>query len=124
MTCSLPNPTKTRSADARSAGGIVGIGCDGAELEGNCDDFAEEPEIVAPLEIFKNSDKNFEYAGGDTETFLNKCKMAHSQNTFGNPPHKKGKLTAEDIRRGLELHKESKRNHESEDASPPMSMYV
>lgn len=81
-------------------------------------------EKALPLGFIKENMEFFNYAGGDTETFLNKCKLAHSQNTFGLASHQKGKLTYGDFIKGLEMHKTSKLNNKSNENSPPPFMYV
>jgi hypothetical protein len=82
----------------------------------------DNPDVMIPLRLFDMNKDYFSFGGGDTETFLNKCKLAHSLNTFGLPVEKKGKLTYNDILKGLEMHKESKGNQKSNDV--PLSMYT
>ncbi len=84
----------------------------------------DNSDVVIPPQLIDSNKDYFSFGGGDTETFLNKCKLAHSQNTFGLPPEKKGKLTYSDILRGLEMHKETKNNQKSHDSKPPPMMYT
>lgn len=80
---------------------------------------------VVPLDLIKGNRELFNFSGGDIESYLNKCKMAHSQNTFGLPPEKKGKLTLKDMQSGLEMHRMTKKNHETEkEKPPPEGMYM
>ncbi len=72
--------------------------------------------------INKNKDY-FTFGGGDTETFFNKCKLAHSQNTFGLTKEKKGILTYKDINKGMKMHVESKINQKINSSDPPPMMY-
>ena len=66
--------------------------------------FADDPDKVIPASTFRKYRDYFKFGGGDTEIFLVKCKLAHSMNTFGLPPEQKGKFSARDIKKGLELH--------------------
>jgi hypothetical protein len=66
------------------------------------------------LEIFfqKNKD-NFLDFGGDIETLLLNCKIAHSNRIFGKHPKNRKKFTKKDIMNGLDrfiLHKQLKNN--------------
>ncbi len=71
--------------------------------------FASQNDIqVIPVDFMKTHEKLFEFAGGDVETFFNKCQEVHAKNTFGLPIEKKGVLTNEDILAGLEIHKNMK----------------
>jgi hypothetical protein len=85
----------------------------------------DSKDSVALLSLIKTNRELFNFSGGDIESYLNKCKMAHSQNTFGLPAEKKGKLTLKDMEKGLEMHRKTKENHESEkEKPPPDGMYM
>jgi hypothetical protein len=87
--------------------------------------FAEnDPQKVIPLEFMKANREYFNFAGGDTEVFVKKCKLAHGRNTFGLPMEKKGLLTHKDIIKGMEIHKENKKNQSVGEKPPPEHMYI
>lgn len=73
------------------------------------------PTQVIPLDFIENNRKLFNFIGGDTETFVAKCQMAHSLNTFGMSNNHKGKLSSEDIIKGLEIYKNTRQNYNHED---------
>ncbi len=86
---------------------------------------SDQRDSSALLGLIKDNRELFNFSGGDIESYLGKCKMAHSQNTFGLPVEKKGKLTLKDMQKGLEMHRTTKKNHESEkEKPPPEGMYM
>lgn len=68
----------------------------------------------------KNKDL-FKNAGGDIETFLSKCKMAHSYRVFSLDPEHKFVLIDQDILQAIEMVKSSIKK---EDDKPPFGMYT
>ena len=69
------------------------------------------------VELSKLIDKNVEYfknAGGDIETFITKCKIAHSDRVFTLPIEDKFILIMEDFEEGLNIMKEHKIAKEDE----------
>lgn len=72
--------------------------------------------------IDKNKDL-FKYAGGDIETYLTKCKMAHSKRVFALDPEHKFVLTKKDLKNGIKLClKNSKKK--KEERKPPPGLYI
>ena len=65
-----------------------------------------DSENSVPLDFFSKNKTYFEFSGGSTENYLDKCRLAHGRNTFGLPFETKGKLTGDDIINGLALHKD------------------
>jgi len=55
------------------------------------------------VKIFKNNKKLFPNAGGDIETFVTKCKIAHSLRVFTLPGKYKFILTLKDLYKGIEM---------------------
>ena len=81
-----------------------------------------ERNAITPY-YFNENMEFFPHYGGSTETFLTKCKMAHSKRIFQIITGKKNKkiLSLDDINNGFELYKDSL-NLDS-DETPPEGMY-
>ena len=61
----------------------------------------EEKEIVcAGQKFFEKHLKKFQYGGGDTETFLDKCKMINEKRTIAEPKDE-AKINDIDVEKGL-----------------------
>lgn len=83
-------------------------------------DISTEKQKISNI-IEKNS-KYFTNAGGDIETFLTKCKMAHSRRIISLDKKHKFILTEKDLEAAIELVKNNK--NKIIDNSPPLSMYM
>ena len=84
---------------------------------------AKEKEL---LNFFKKNRHFFKYNGGDLETLLQCCKIAHSKRVFCLEEENKKKLTIEDMKKGLEilLENDEIKNRSNEDNdSIPFQMY-
>lgn len=81
-------------------------------------------ETAITPEFFVEHAKLFEYGGGDTETFLEKCKMAHEQRTTA-CPKEEGTITKEDINSGFAEYQEyvDDRGNDGDDLKYP-HMYI
>lgn len=64
--------------------------------------FEQPIDTVLPLTALP--DDLFPYGGGDTAVLVQKCQLAHSQNTFGLDKAHKGRLTQQDVIKGLQLY--------------------
>ena len=79
---------------------------------------------LTDLATFINKNKKcFKNFGGDIETFLSKCKMAHAQRVFSLEDRHRFIITYEDLEKAIIL---TTKNHMSgnEDSKPPFGMYV
>jgi SpoVK/Ycf46/Vps4 family AAA+-type ATPase len=65
-------------------------------------------DSAASAEFFKENSSFFRCAGGDTETFLGKCKIYHSNRVFFKPRRFRKILEKSDIENGLRVFKEKK----------------
>ena len=74
---------------------------------------------VVKGEFFEKNKDLFKFAGGDIETFITKCKFAHTRNTFGNVPN--NILSAKDISSALTEHK---KHRKVKDSQPPLGIYT
>ncbi len=72
--------------------------------------------------VVKGNKDLFNNYGGDTNNFLEKCKVCHAQRIFGDPKAVRKVLTLEDIGNGMKLFKETKSKH-NEKNPPPFGMY-
>lgn len=73
-------------------------------------------------DIIKANKELFKYAGGDVETFITKCKMAHSRRVFNLDKEHKFILTKQDLLEGIEIVKKNIKNEEND--QPPPGMYL
>ena len=78
----------------------------------------DDPNTVIPPQLIEKNKNLFNFGGGDTQNLLSKCKKAHSFNTFGLSIDQKSKLTKNDIKEGLKMHKESIKNNHNEKEIP------
>lgn len=62
--------------------------------------------------------------GGDTETFVNMCKMSHAKRVFGQRKTWKRYLIKDDIQKGFEMYKRNKKKKQEKFAIPPAMMYT
>ena len=69
--------------------------------------------------FFEENKGYFEFAGGDIETFITKCKFAHNRRIFGTNAEKKV-LNRQDIIAGLSSHQGNRK----EESGPPFGMYI
>lgn len=79
---------------------------------------------VAEKELFDIIDSNKEYftnAGGDVETFISKCKIAHSKRVFMLPADCKFKFVVDDFLNGVKMMKEN--SHKAITNEALFSMY-
>jgi SpoVK/Ycf46/Vps4 family AAA+-type ATPase len=76
------------------------------------------------IRVIKKDIKMFKNAGGDIETFLSKCKMAHAKRVFELDPVHMFVLTKKDLENSLELVKKYKLKEEVEDNRHILSMYM
>lgn len=60
--------------------------------------------------FFETNKKYFSHAGGDTETFFNKCKIYHSNRVFFVPRRFRKILNEKDITNAIKVYKNSKEN--------------
>lgn len=70
--------------------------------------------------FFKDNKDYFKFAGGDIETFITKCKIMHTRNTFGKDVN--NIIDKKDITDALKEHKKIKKVHKIN--SPPNNMYL
>lgn len=75
-------------------------------------------------ELIKENIKYFINTGGDIETFLTKCKIAHSRRVISLDGDHKFILTIEDLQHGIELVKKNKIIDSSEDTRHLHSLYI
>lgn len=73
--------------------------------------------------LFEDNKDLFQYAGGDIETFITKCKMTHSRRIFNLGKEHKFVLTLEDLQEGINMVKKHKKYIEPE-KPPPLGMYL
>lgn len=73
------------------------------------------------VELIEKNKTLFEFFGGDIETFLSKCKMAHAKRVFNLNIKHKLKLTLEDLEGGIELVKKNKKEEQKQKI--PFGMY-
>jgi hypothetical protein len=73
------------------------------------------------INLIKTNMKQFNNFGGDIETFLLKCKIAHSNRVFGKQPKLRKKLTLEDFKKGMESFLKNKKKQEKD--SSHLMMY-
>lgn len=76
------------------------------------------------ITLLKNNQHLFTCSGGDIETYITKCKLSHSKNTFGLPIESKRRLTKADMIDGMELHRLSKPNGSSSISPDLIHMYM
>ena len=74
------------------------------------------------FDILKDSDDLFKSAARDIETFIDKCKIAHSKRVFGLDSLHKFILCKEDLISGIELVK--KYSEKQVEDNPPIGMYT
>lgn len=72
--------------------------------------------------FFKEHHAMFKYGGGDTETFLDKCKMINEKRTIAEI-HDEGKITDADILLGFEEYKKYVDDRKIAESSPPPHMF-
>lgn len=72
--------------------------------------------------FFKDNLLLFKYGGGDTETFLDKCKMVNEKRTIAETSDE-GKITNEDILVGFAEYKKYVDDRAHADSAPPPGMY-
>jgi SpoVK/Ycf46/Vps4 family AAA+-type ATPase len=75
-------------------------------------------------ELIKENIKYFINTGGDIETFLTKCKIAHSRRVISLDGDHKFILTIEDLQNGIELVKKNKTIDSTEDTRHLHSLYI
>ena len=75
-------------------------------------------------EILEGNEELFKNAGRDIETYIDKCKIAHSTRVFGLDILHRFVLCKEDLIAGLELVKKYDINQASISSSPPIGMYT
>lgn len=75
-------------------------------------------------ELIKENIKYFINTGGDIETFLTKCKIAHSRRVISLDGDHKFILTIEDLQHGIELVKKNKIIDSTEDTRHLHSLYI
>ena len=73
-------------------------------------------------EIIEKNIKMFKFAGGDIETYLTKCKMAHSKRVFSLDEEHKFVLTEKDFEEGILMVK--KNTKEEKIDKPPYGLYL
>ena len=83
--------------------------------------FLDSIDEEAPLSFFQNHKDLFQFSGGDTDNFFNKCKIAHSKRIFLRSNTKRGKLIHIDLKKAIDMHKE---NNKIEKNEPPFGMYL
>ena len=74
-------------------------------------------------EFIKKNNKCFKNFGGDIETFLSKCKMAHAQRVFSLEDRHRFIITQEDLDKAIELSLKNNMDG-SETIKPPFGMYL
>lgn len=76
------------------------------KLQVVCAEYLLEENAI-DIQFFKDNKKFFIHAGGDTETFLHKCKIYHSSRVFFLPRRFHKILSKQDIQSALGLYKEN-----------------
>lgn len=76
------------------------------------------------LELLKSNEKLFKHAGGDIETYITKCKMAHSKRVFCLDNEHKFVLTIEDLEEGIKMIKENRVDKEEEENMSHLQFYT
>ena len=84
------------------------------KLNGECNEQVNKL-LKENKELFKNN-------GGDTETFVSMCKMAHAKRVFGQRKTWKRKLIGQDIKAGFDMYKRNKKV--KKENKPPPHMYL
>jgi SpoVK/Ycf46/Vps4 family AAA+-type ATPase len=79
--------------------------------------------LDALSEFIKKNNKCFKNFGGDIETFLSKCKMAHAQRVFSLEDRHRFIITQEDLDKAIELTLKNNMDG-SEPVKPPFGMYL
>ena len=72
------------------------------------------------LEFFKQKYKDFTSFGGDMEILLFSTKIAHSLRIFGKNPKLRKKINLEDLQKGFEIFKETRKQKDE----IPYGLYV
>jgi hypothetical protein len=78
--------------------------------------------LINLTEFIKKNKSCFKNFGGDIETFLSKCKMAHARRVFSLEEHHRCILTMEDLNTAKALY--DKNILESENIKLPFGMYL
>jgi SpoVK/Ycf46/Vps4 family AAA+-type ATPase len=73
--------------------------------------------------LIKENKEMFKNNGGDTEIFVNMCKMSHAKRVFGQRRMWKKYLIRQDIRNGFDMYKKNKKENMKE-LVPPAMMYT
>ena len=81
-------------------------------------------ETTEISEILEGNEDFFKNAGRDIETYIDKCKIAHSTRVFGLDIFHKFVLCKEDLIAGLDLVKKYDLNQVTIFSSPPTGMYT
>ena len=76
------------------------------------------------LTAFKENDFLFTNNGGDVQTLINSCMMAHSKRVFGASRGYKQQLIPADIQKGFEIYKKNKTFQHKADNQPNAHMYL
>jgi SpoVK/Ycf46/Vps4 family AAA+-type ATPase len=76
------------------------------------------------VSIIEQNKKLFTNTGGDIETLLTKCKIAHSRRVIGLDIEHKFILTEEDLENGIVLVKKHKNFEEKDTINPMYSIYI
>lgn len=71
-------------------------------------------------QFIKQNIKTFKYAGGDIETFLTKCKMAHAKRVINLDNKERFILKIEDFKEAISIMKERNEKNKNE---PPFGLY-
>ena len=74
-------------------------------------------------EFIKKNNSCFKNFGGDIETFLSKCKMAHAQRVFSLEDRHRFIITQEDLDKAIELSLKNNMGG-TETVKPPFGMYL
>lgn len=76
--------------------------------------------------LFEKNEKKFKNNGGDIETLLLNCKIAHSRTMISRTLEEKYELSIEDIKKGFETFIESREDKKKKDVNdaPPNWMYM
>jgi len=72
--------------------------------------------------LFADNEELFEFSGGDVEVFFDRCKIAHSRNTFGKKPNYT--LEESDILMAIEIHRENREKKKQDATKIPFGMYT
>ena len=73
--------------------------------------------VAVVVELIKRHYSLFQHQGGDIETVVQRCKIAHAMRVFGKHQTAKRVLNADDIRKGFQLFVQFKRNKFSNNTS-------